>query len=217
MLRTTLIATLALLTGSGLQAATDISKVNGSIRIDANANMGDLSTVNGSIAMEEGASATDVRTVNGSIVIDERVTVSSLETVNGRIKAGSGSRTRGPVSTVNGSITLERDAEVDGNVTTVNGRLELDGARVRGRLETVSGNIDLGRGSRVAGGILIEKPGSTWHSYQRSDAPKVVIGPEAVVEGTLRFEREVELYVSNRATIGPVEGASPVIFDGERP
>jgi hypothetical protein len=37
------------------------------------------------------------------------------------------------------------------------------------------------------------------------------------VKGTLRFERPVELYVSDRATIGPVEGATPVKFSGDRP
>jgi hypothetical protein len=32
------------------------------------------------------------------------------------------------------------------------------------------------------------------------------------VTGVLRFKREVELLVSDSATIGPVEGATPVMF-----
>ena len=45
----------------------------------------------------------------------------------------------------------------------------------------------------------------------------VVIGPGAVVKGTLKFQREVKLYVSDRATIGPVEGATVNKFSGEHP
>ena len=44
-----------------------------------------------------------------------------------------------------------------------------------------------------------------------------MIGPGAVVKGTLKFKREVKLYVSDRATIGPVEGATVNKFTGEHP
>ncbi len=47
--------------------------------------------------------------------------------------------------------------------------------------------------------------------------PRVVIGPEATVEGSLRFDQDVKLYVSDRAHIGPVSGAAPIYFSGERP
>jgi len=51
-----------------------------------------------------------------------------------------------------------------------------------------------------------------------SDTPlRVIVGPGSVVKGTLRFERPVELYVSDRATIGSVEGATPIKFSGDRP
>jgi hypothetical protein len=33
----------------------------------------------------------------------------------------------------------------------------------------------------------------------------------------LRFEREVQLYVSDRATIGTVSGATPIPFSGDKP
>ena len=45
----------------------------------------------------------------------------------------------------------------------------------------------------------------------------MVIGPNAVVDGTLKFEREVKLFVSESAKIGPVEGATPQMFAGESP
>jgi hypothetical protein len=44
-----------------------------------------------------------------------------------------------------------------------------------------------------------------------------VIGPGAVVQGELKFERKVKLYVSDKATIGTVTGATPEMFSGETP
>jgi hypothetical protein len=37
------------------------------------------------------------------------------------------------------------------------------------------------------------------------------------VQGTLQFKREVELYVSDSATIGTVDGATPQKFSGDQP
>ena len=45
----------------------------------------------------------------------------------------------------------------------------------------------------------------------------VVIGPHAVVQGTLEFRREVELKVSDSAQIGPVKGATVEKFSGATP
>jgi hypothetical protein len=47
--------------------------------------------------------------------------------------------------------------------------------------------------------------------------PRIVIGPGATIEGELRFERVVQLYVSDRATIGPVVGATAIRFSGDAP
>jgi hypothetical protein len=44
-----------------------------------------------------------------------------------------------------------------------------------------------------------------------------VIGPHAVVQGTLEFRREVELYVSDSAQIGAVKGATAQKFSGANP
>jgi hypothetical protein len=57
----------------------------------------------------------------------------------------------------------------------------------------------------VHGGILIEKPHGL--HFGRMRIPRVVIGPDATVQGELRFEREVELFVHPSARIGPVVGA----------
>jgi hypothetical protein len=37
------------------------------------------------------------------------------------------------------------------------------------------------------------------------------------VQGNLKFERPVDLYVSDKATIVPVEGAKPIAFSGDAP
>jgi len=42
----------------------------------------------------------------------------------------------------------------------------------------------------------------------KSRTPRIVIGPNAVVDGELRFERQVELFVHPTAKIGTVTGAS---------
>jgi hypothetical protein len=57
----------------------------------------------------------------------------------------------------------------------------------------------------VKGGILVEK--SHGFSWGRQKIPRIVIGPDAVVQGELRFEKEVELFVHPGAKIGTVTGA----------
>ena len=120
------------------------------------------------------------------------------------------------MSTVNGSIGLERKAEVTGKVSNVNGNMELHAAHVGGGLQTVNGDLEVGADSRVEGGILVGKPTGTSFSTNKRP-PEIVIGPGAVVDGTLRFEHEVRLFVSDRATVGRIEGATPVKFSGDRP
>jgi len=173
----------------------DYDKVNGSIQVDAGRNVGSVSTVNGSISIGDGASVAKAETVNGGITLGTRAKAASVSTVNGR-------------------ITLGREADVSGALGNVNGDIQLDGAHVAGGIRTISGSIDIGANSRVEGGILVEKS-SGW-SLWKGKPPRVVIGPGAVVQGTLKFEREVELYVSDRATIGPVAGAAPIRFAGAK-
>ena len=54
-------------------------------------------------------------------------------------------------------------------------------------------------------------------SFWSEDVPRIVIGPGTVVGGTLNFERKVSLYVSDKATIGPVQGVTVVKYSGARP
>ncbi|HVV97865.1 MAG TPA: hypothetical protein VHC92_12050 [Rhodanobacteraceae bacterium] len=193
----------------------DVDKVNGSIHIDGDQQAGDLSTVNGSIRIESGGSAKELSTVNGGIEVGDRVTVESIETVNGGIEVGAGSHVARTIEAVNGHIELGRDADVAGKTSNVNGRISLDAAHVGGGIETVSGDIEVGANSRVEGGILVDKPHG--FSWGKSKNPRVVIGPHAVVDGTLEFRREVDLYVSDSAKVGTITGATAKKFSGDHP
>ncbi|PZQ16283.1 MAG: hypothetical protein DI564_06500 [Rhodanobacter denitrificans] len=210
--------TIALLLSCSALAADggDISKVNGSVRVEANKTAGEVSTVNGSIRIEDGARIESAETVNGSITLTVDTVADSLSTVNGSIQVGERSRITESVEAVNGRIHLDRGADVGGAVSNVNGEIRLDGARVGGGIKTVSGNLVIGADSQVSGGVLIEKP-SGWFKPDTSRKPRVVIGPRAVVDGTLEFRREVDLYVSDSARIGPVSGATPKTFSGDQP
>ncbi|HEY6940886.1 hypothetical protein [Dokdonella sp.] len=193
----------------------DVDKVNGSIHIESDQQAGSLSTVNGSIRIDGGGSATKVSTVNGGIELGDRATAESLETVNGGIELGAGARISGTVEAVNGGVRLGKGADIAGHASNVNGRYVLDAAHIGGGIETVSGDIEIGADSRVEGGILVDKPhGWSW-GKQRN--PRVVIGPHAIVEGTLEFRRDVDLYVSDTAKVGPITGAKAQAFSGDHP
>ena len=194
----------------------DIDKVNGSIHVPDNATAGKLSTVNGGIRIGAGAHARSAETVNGGIDVGSNATLDSLETVNGGLRISEKVKVAKTVETVNGSITLDNDADVAGKLSNVNGGIHLDNAHVGGGIETVSGDIDIGANSRVEGGILVEADHS-WFRVGSGRLPRIVIGPHATVQGALTFKRDVELYVSDSATVGNIVGAKPVKFSGDKP
>lgn len=207
--RTALLLTLALATTPAL-AQQDVSKVNGSVSADAGQAYGDLETVNGSVSIAAGATVEDASTVNGSITVGDKAQAASLETVNGAIRIGKDVQVRKDVETVNGSIFTDRGTTIGGNVDTVNGAIGLVGTQLAGGIETVNGDITVGIGSHVKGGIKVEKPRG-WSMKLRRD-PRIIIGPNAVVEGPLVFERPVTLYVHTSARIGAVTGATAKPF-----
>lgn len=193
-------------------ALEDVSKVNGSIKVEAGQAFGDLETVNGSIRVGAGATTHSVETVNGGIDIEEGARTGSVSTVNGKISLGPRVTAGGTVETVNGSIFVDRGGQIEGGVETVNGGIGLVETRVRNSIKTVNGDITVGIGSQVEGGIHIEKPNFSI-SLNAPRKPRVIIGPKASVAGELKFEREVVLYVHRTATIGPVNGAEPIPYD----
>jgi len=192
--------------------------VNGSIHVPAGQHSGAVGTVNGSIRIDDGATVGPARTVNGGIDVGAHATADSVTTVNGHVTLGAGAHVSHEVTSVNGAMDLESGADVGGGLKNVNGQITLKTAHVGGGLTTVGGDIDLSGESRVEGGILVQEPGGWFGgSSSRPRKPRIVIGPGAVVQGNLRFEREVELYVSERATVGPITGATAIRFAGDRP
>ncbi len=193
------------------------STVNGAIRVPAGQQSGPVSTVNGSITVESGASAGAARAVNGGIALADHASVESATSVNGSVTLADAARVKADVKSVNGEIELNKDSEVGGSVSTVDGSISLTDAKVGGGLRTVAANIDIMGASHVDGGILVEKNSGVSFQTTSTARPRIVIGPGAVVQGNLTFRREVQLYVSDKATIGPVEGATAVVFSGDRP
>ena len=208
-------------TASGLLAAMvafandSYSTINGSVHVAAGRPAEAASTVNGSITIDEDAAVDSVGTVNGGIRVGARATARSLTTVNGSITVNEAAHTT-YLKSVNGNLTVNEGAEVDGGLTTVNGKIDVNAAHIAGRVSNVQGDISILGAARVDGGILVEKQhGFTISAHPRD--PTIIIGPGAHVLGELRFERKVNLFVSDHASIGTVTGATPVTFSGDSP
>ena len=164
------------------------------------------------------ASVGELSTVNGRIAIGAGVRAASLSAVNGSIAVGKETHVSGDTTTVNGTMLLKDAAEVSGRLSTVNGSIRLVAAHVGHGIQTVTGDIEIGSDSRVEGGILVKKRYSWgWGWLYEPPPPIVVIAPRAAVTGTLEFQHAVRLYVSDRATIGAIEGAKPIFYSGEHP
>ena len=207
--------------GAGEEAGGATS-VNGSISVGSDAVVtGNLKTVNGTIRIDAGAQIQKATTVNGGLRLSENVRAENLSTVNGSIKVGEGASIDGDVGAVNGRITLQRGTTVSEGVGNVNGQIELSGAIVGGNIETVNGDIELADQSVVRGDIVVEKPGGWSWGKERRRKPRIVIGPGSRVEGEVHVEREVELFISDSAEVGNVSGEMSIDdaerFSGERP
>ncbi|HEX2139267.1 MAG TPA: hypothetical protein VHG33_06100 [Woeseiaceae bacterium] len=178
-----------------------LETVNGSIRIERNAQVGNVETVNGRIRLAAGVTAEEVASVNGSISLDEQATADS-------------------VSVVNGKIRLEPGAQVASGVGNVNGEVVITGAEIGGDLSTVNGDVTLTENARLRGNLVVEEPdGLNWNGDRRE--PRIVIGPGARVDGEIVLEHEVELFISETAEVGGVTGVmsmdDAVRFSGDRP
>ena len=198
------------------------TSVNGSITVGEGATVtGGLNTVNGKIRVGDDATVENVHTVNGSVSIGSDVSAGSLETVNGSISLGEKSTAAGAVEAVNGRIQLAKGSEVTEDVSNVNGDISLVGSEVGGDLSTVNGDVALSDGAVLKGDLIVEEPSSWGWSSKKSRTPEIVIGPGSRVEGVLRLEREVKLFISESADVGGVEGVmsmdDAVRFSGDRP
>jgi cytoskeletal protein CcmA (bactofilin family) len=211
------LALLLVLSACGYSSdGNDSTKINGSIHVPAGKPPGPVATINGSVHLDENAAVTTATTVNGAVRMGPNSTAVSLNTVNGGISLDTGAKVSGSASSVNGDLTVANGAEISGSLSNVNGEIALTGAHVAGSIKTVNGSVSITGASHVDGGILVEAP--TGGSLKMGkDVPRIVIGPGASVMGELRFERKVDLYVSDKATIGTVSGATPIPFTGATP
>lgn len=192
----------------------DISKVMGAIHVAPGDHVGDLSTVNGSIHIGTDATAGHTKTVNGGIHIETGASVADLETTNGGIHV-QGAHVTGNIHTTNGGLHIAEGAQVGGDAATFNGGVHIADAHIHGSVHTANGAIDLGPNAQIDGDVTMEADHSP--HFDSDCPPSVVVEPGTVVKGKLHFERQVRLYVSDRATIGLVEGAQPVKFSGDHP
>jgi acyl-[acyl carrier protein]--UDP-N-acetylglucosamine O-acyltransferase len=217
-MRRTLISLLIALSVSGAALAQDdVSKVNGTAEVAAGQHVGNVSTVNGSVRIGDKAVVQKASTVNGAVELGSGATATIVKTVNGSLTLHDGAQVSQEVSNVNGRVKLERGADVKGHLSNVNGEVSLDGAHVGGGIETVNADVTIGENSKVEGGLLVKKPKMNWFGSNEDRKPKIVIGPHAVVQGNLTFERDVDLYVSDSATVGKIEGATAKKFAGSAP
>jgi len=201
--------------------ASGATSVNGSVTVGADAVVtGDVKTVNGKVHVDSGATIEEASTVNGSLKIGANVRSKSLSTVNGSIKVDESCTVDGEIEAVNGGIYVADGTKVDRDVSNVNGTIKLQGAAVGGNVSTVSGDVYVIEGTVVQGDLIIEKPGGwSWGKERRK--PRVVIGPDSRVKGVIELEREVELYISETASVGGVKGVmdmdDAVRFSGDKP
>lgn len=203
-------------------AADGATSVNGSILVGDSASVsGKLTTVNGSIDVGRDATIKNAGTVNGSIQVGSNTSTEDLETVNGAIEIADNVKVNGEVSAVNGRIRVAANGSVARSLSNVNGQIELSGSRVAGDVSTVSGNVELSDGASIGGDLVIEESRGFTRGNRDARKPKVIIGPGSRVDGVIRAEREIDLYISDRAQVGGVEGklsmADAVRFSGNRP
>jgi DUF4097 and DUF4098 domain-containing protein YvlB len=187
------------------------------IRLAADAEAGDLHTLHGSINIGGRSKVGDVKTVDGAVVLAKGSRAISVRSLDGAVQLEEDAKIVHGVSTAGGSIVLDDHADVGGRVSTADGEIRLKNAHVGGGIVTRRGNINVGSGSRVENGIRVKRSFCLCVNAGLFSNPRVIIGPGAVVQGSLIFERKVTLYVSDRATIGDVVGATSVRFSGQSP
>ncbi|WP_434031812.1 hypothetical protein [[Pseudomonas] boreopolis] len=190
-----------------------LSTVSGDIHVGSNAGARSVQSVSGDVTVDRGAKVGDIATTSGDLKLADDVETGELKNVSGRITLGRGAVVDGGVDTVSGSIFADRGSRIEGDITTISGAVGLVQAEVAGDITFVSSDITVGIGSHVKGRIHLKKP---FHSNVRRP-PRVVIGPNAVVDGPLEFEMPVKLYVHGSAKTGPIMGASAIAFSTPTP
>ncbi len=189
--------------------------INKNITVPAHAHWSSgSSTINGEITVGPGAVVNgELRTINGKISVAAGAQTGKLATINGGITLADAVHS-GELAAINGGISLGKNADVTGDVATVNGNIALCGAQVDGGLSFYNGTALLADGTVMQGNVTVKKPNGTEPSNHE---PRLIVGPHTTVTGTIAFERPGILYVSDRAVIHGVTGATAVKFSGVAP
>ena len=183
------------------------STVNGSISVGSNARIsGSVSTVNGSISVDRDSSIDDAETVNGGIRLASGVIADDVESVNGNISLGESVQVKGQVSVVNGRINIELGSTVAEDVSNVNGEIMISGSEIGGDISTVNGDVTVNGNSVVRGDLIVERPSRWGWSEKNKRKPRVIVGPGTQIQGKIVLEREVELFISDTASVAEVSG-----------
>jgi len=101
-------------------------------------------------------------------------------------------------------------------VATTNGRIEISDSSIQNSIETSEGDIEINN-TVVHGDVLIRKKGFWDFIGLDFFAPKVVIGPNSVVEGSLFIHRKAKLYVHETAQVTAIDGAQAEYYSTARP
>ena len=200
-----------------LTRSHNIDAINRSVRVEAGREVGNIDLINGSIELGDDSSAGALDSINGSIRLGERVTVRNIDATNGRIRAGAQLTVRGSVDATTGSVWLGAGGNIQGDLDALNGSMELHSTRIGGAIKSVNSSLDTGPNSSIVGGIRYRKADGWFNNIGNSKPPRVVIGPGSKVVGPMQFEREVELWVHESASIGELVGAEARRYAGERP
>ena len=177
----------------------NIDKVLGSASVASNEHYSDISLVNGSLKMASNSSAKSISLVNGSISLDNNVNIHTASTVNGSISAAGNLVVEQDLTTVNGKIHPGNKAVIGGHVETVNGDISLENSEVGKDITTVNGDITLD-GSTVVKGNIVYKPRGKrkgFFSWGNNEKPVLRIAVNAVVEGNIVLQQDVELLLEN--------------------
>lgn len=221
---------LALLAAAPALAQQDQNKISGDVQTQPGQKYGGLNTVSGDVRVARGVEAGGVHSVSGDITVEAGAKIGNAATTSGNLTVADDSQTGG-LKSVSGNIALGRKVVVDGDLASVSGNLFADhGSRIGGDVSTVSGDVGLvqtevdgditfvssdvtvGVGSHVKGRLHLKKP--TYSNLKRP--PRVVVGPNAVIDGPLDFELPVTLYVHSSAKVGAITGATPIAFSTPR-
>ncbi|MEQ8822698.1 MAG: hypothetical protein RLY93_20870 [Sumerlaeia bacterium] len=204
-----------------------IDSGSGNVEVGNFAVVGRIGIVSGNLTIGEGGSTGPIEMTSGNVTLaGSNFVEGSIESVSGNVTGGENVSVSRNVEVLSGNIAFGPESKVGGRVESISGTVTLDGVRVSDKVDTVSGAITI-RGGKVKGGVKsafgditladgakVEEGVSIYRNDRLPQSPpgppRILIGPDVEIEGGLKFERPVELFVHPSASIGgEIQGAEP--------